>query len=130
MSRAYDLLRPNGLNLLPALTLLVPVYFVLLLVTGLPFIGMVFPAVITVVVWYGTACAVDTLTQRRILKIAIASVAAIVSIILCFILVRSMTMLRDPVHDPGMVCDPAHVPATTTLSPLSSPQPHHLQPSR
>jgi hypothetical protein len=57
---------------------------------------------------------IDHLVQSRPVKIAIASVAVLVSIVLGSLLVRSMTMVCDPVHDPGVVCDPVHVPETTT----------------
>jgi hypothetical protein len=123
MSRAHDLFRPNGLKLLLALTLLVPVYFVLVLVIGFPYRDMVFPAAITVFVSYGAACVLDDVIQSRTLKIAIASVAAIVSIILGYILVRSMTMVCDPVHDPGMVCDPVHLPETTAPTVIATTGP-------
>jgi hypothetical protein len=113
MSRANDLFRPNGLKLLLALTLLVPVFFVLALVTAFPYSDMLLPAAITVFISYGAACVIDGAIQSRTVKITIASVAAIASIILGYILVRSMTMVCDPVHDPGMVCDPVHLPETT-----------------
>ena len=44
MSRAHDLFRPNGLKLLLAATLAIPVFFVLVLVTGFPYNNLVFPA--------------------------------------------------------------------------------------
>ena len=128
MSRAHDLFRPNGLKLLLAATLLVPVFFVIVLVNGFPYSDMIFPAAITVVISYVAACVIDDAVQSRSVKIAIASVAALVSIILGSILVRSMTMVCDPVHDPGhIVCDPVHVPEQQPLhrplSPRSSPRP-------
>ena len=110
MTRSHDLFRPNGLNLLLALTLLIPVFFAIVFITGFPYRDMIFPAAVTVVISYTAACVIDDLIQSRTLKILIASVAAIVSIILGYILVRSMTMVCDPVHDPGMVCDPVHTP--------------------
>jgi hypothetical protein len=114
MTRAHDLFRPNGLKLLLALTLLVPVWFALTLVNGYPYGNPVFPAALTLVLAYAAACVVDDLVQSRTIKILIASVAAIVSILLGYIMVRSMTMVCDPVHDPGgMVCDPVHIPDTT-----------------
>ena len=118
MTSAYDLFRPNGLKLLLALTLIVPIYFALLLVTGFPHYSMLLPAIITLVISYGAACVLDEVIQSRTIKILIASVAAVVSIILGYILIRSMTMVCDPVHDPGhIVCDPVHVPESPTAAP-------------
>ena len=121
MTRAYDLFRPNGLKLVLAATLLVPVFFMIVLVNGFPYSDMVFPAAITIVISYAAACVLDNVIQSRTIKIAIASVAALVSIILGSIIVRSMTMVCDPVHDPGgMVCDPVHIPETTTITPMQT----------
>ena len=116
MTSAYNPFRPNGLKLLLAFTLLVPVFFFgIVLVTGFPYNNMVFPAAITIVISYVAACVLDEVIQSRTIKILIASVAALVSIILGYILVRSMTMVCDPVHDPGhIICDPVHLPETTT----------------
>jgi len=110
MSRAHDLFRPNGLKLLLAVTLLVPGFFSLVLVNGFPYNDLIFPSVITMVICYVAACVIDDAIKSRPVKIAIASIAALVSIILGSILVRSMTMVCDPVHDPGMICDPVHEP--------------------
>jgi hypothetical protein len=117
MTSTYNPFRPNGLKLLLTLTLLVPVYFFgIVLVTGFPFRDMVIPAAITIVISYVAACVLDEVIQSRTTKILIASVAAIVSIILGYILFRGMTMVCDPVHDPGhIVCDPVHIPETTTV---------------
>jgi hypothetical protein len=117
MSRAHDLFRPNGLKLLLAVTLIIPVFFVLVLVTGFPYNDLLFPVAITVVISYAAACVIDDAVQSRTIKIAIASVAALVSIILGSLIVRSMTMVCDPVHDPGIICDPVHVPDPTTAAP-------------
>jgi hypothetical protein len=123
MSRAHDLFRPNRLKLLLAATLIIPVFFILVLVTGFPYNDMIFPAVITVVISYVIACVTDDAVQSRTLKIAIASVAALVSIILGSLLIRSMTIICDPVHDPGMVCDPVHIPETTEPAVITTVRP-------
>ncbi|RPI38634.1 MAG: hypothetical protein EHM53_08490 [Methanoregulaceae archaeon] len=117
MSRAHDLFRPNGLKLLLAATLLVPVFFVIVLVNGFLYNDLIFPSVITTVISYGAACVIDDAIRSRPVKIAIASGAALVSIILGSILVRGMTMVCDPVHDPGMVCDPVHTPEPAAGAP-------------
>ena len=117
MSRAYDLFRPNGLKLLLAVTLLVPGFFLLVLVNGFPHNNLIFPSVITMVICYVAACVIDDAIKSRPVKIAIATIAALVSIILGSILVRSMTMVCDPVHDPGMICDPVHIPQPATDAP-------------
>ena len=117
MSRAHDLFRPNGLKLLLAATLFVPCFFVIVLVTGFPYNDLIFTAVITMVISYVAACVIDDAIRSRPVKIAIASAAALVSIILGSILVRGMTMVCDPVHDPGMVCDPVHTPEPATGAP-------------
>jgi hypothetical protein len=114
MIRAHDLFRPNGLKLLLALTLIVPVFFVITLASGFPYSDMLLLAAITVVISYGAACVIDDAIQSRTTKIAIASVAALISIVLGYIFTQTMTMVCDPVHDPGgVVCDPVHIPTTT-----------------
>jgi hypothetical protein len=118
MSRAHDLLWPDRLKLLLGATLIVPVFFLMVLVTGFPSGGMVFMAALTLVISYLAACAIDNAIQSRTLKILIASAAAIVSIVLGSILIRSMSVVCDPVHDPGtIVCDPVHIPETATPAP-------------
>ena len=113
MTGAQDFFRPNGLKLILAATLVVPTLFIILLITGFSLRVPAVPAALAIVIGYTAACVLDTAVQSRTLKIAIASVAALVSIILGSILIQSMTMVCDPVHDPGMVCDPVHVPETT-----------------
>ena len=115
MTIAYDLFRPNGLKLLLAVTFIIPVFFALVLSTGFSYGNIVFPAAITIVISYIAACVLDEVIQSRTIKILIASVAAVVSLILGYILVRSMSVVCDPVHDPGhIICDPVHLPETTT----------------
>lgn len=131
MSRAHDLFRPDELKILLAATLIVPVFFLIVLVTGYPYSDMVFPAAITFVISYVAACVIDDAIQSRTTKILIASVAAVVSIILGYILIRSMTMVCDPVHDPGhIVCDPVHTPepATTVPTVIATVQPPSTPP--
>jgi hypothetical protein len=118
MTIAYDLFRPNGLKLLLAVTLIIPVFFALVLSTGFSSSNIVVPAAITIVISYIVACVLDEVIQSRTSKILIASVAAVVSLILGYILVRSMSVVCDPVHDPGhIVCDPVHTPASPTTAP-------------
>jgi hypothetical protein len=130
MSRAHDLFRPNRLKILLAATLLVPVFFLIVLINGFPYSDMVLPIAVTIVISYAAACVLDEAIQSRTVKIAIASVAALVSIILGYILVRSMTMVCDPVHEPGgIICDPVHVPETTPVVPaVITPPPHPTTP--
>lgn len=128
MSRAHDLFRPNRLKLLLAATLIIPVFFVLVLVTGFPYNDMLFPAAITIVIGYATACIIDDVVQSRTLKIAIASAAALVSIIIGSLLLRSMTVICDPVHDPGMVCDPVHIPETPEPTVIATVRPGETTP--
>lgn len=117
MSRAHDLFLPDGLKLLLAITLLLPVFFIFVLINGFPYNDLIFPAVVAVVVSYAAACVVDDLVKSRTIKILIATVAAVISIILGYLLVRSLTMVCDPVHDPGgMICDPVHTPEPATVA--------------
>lgn len=51
---------------------------------------------------------IDYFIKSRTIKIVIASISALISIIIGFITLASMTMVCDPVHD--VVCDPVHVP--------------------
>ncbi|MFA5269067.1 MAG: hypothetical protein WC379_13950 [Methanoregula sp.] len=113
MSGASDFLRPSGFRLILAATLVIPTLFLVLIVSGFTMWDPLVPVGIAIVIGYAAACVIDRLVRNRALKIAIASVAALVSIILGSLLVRSMTIICDPVHDPGMVCDPVHIPDTT-----------------
>jgi hypothetical protein len=130
MTGALNFLRPNRLKLILAATLIVPTLFCVLLITGFSLWEPVVPVVIALVIGSLAACVIDYLVQSRTLKIAIASVAALVSIILGYLMVRSMTMVCDPVHDPGMVCDPVHIPDTTTTAPtvIATVQPPSTSP--
>lgn len=112
MSGSTDLIRPTGIKLLLAATFVIPVLFLVLLITGLTLWEPLVPVALSAVIAYGAACAADTCIQSRVMKIAVASAAALVSIFLGSLLIRSMTLVCDPVHDPGMVCDPVHVPET------------------
>lgn len=118
MSRAGDLFQPNRMKLLLALTFLVPVFFLVVLAGGFLYQDKTFPLVITTIVSYLAACLVDDGIQSRSVKIFIASVSAIISILAAYLLTRSMTMVCDPVHDPGnIVCDPVHIPEPATTAP-------------
>lgn len=121
MSRAHDLFRPNGMKLLLAATLVVPVFFGYVVVNGFPYSGLLVPAAVTVVISYAAAAIIDSAIQSRTAKIAVASIAALVSIVLGSFLVRSMTLVCDPVHDPGLICDPVHVPDTTPVPTVITP---------
>ena len=117
MTGTGDFIVPDRLRLILAASLVVPSLFVILLVTGLDLWEPLFPVILAVIAAYFLACIIDYTIQSRTLKIAVASVAALVSIVIGSIMVRSMTMVCDPVHDPGMVCDPVHVPETPTEVP-------------
>ncbi|NMB79169.1 MAG: hypothetical protein GYA23_08755 [Methanomicrobiales archaeon] len=112
-----DLFSPNGTKLLLAGTLVIPFWFVLLIVTGL-MIDMTILLVITLIISYVAGCVLDAAIESQTAKIAIASVAALISIVLGYLVYQSMTMICDPVHDPGgTICDPVHVPETPTGAP-------------
>lgn len=112
MTGASEIMRPSGFRVILAATLVVPTLFCLMLVTGFNLDDPVLLVAVAIVIGYVAACIIDHGVQSRSIKIAIASVSALVSIILGSLIVRSMTMVCDPVHDPGMVCDPVHVPET------------------
>jgi hypothetical protein len=112
MTGLSDFVYPGRMKLLLAATFLVPALFLVLLVTGSDLWEPLVPAALAAAVAYAAACTADYGIRSRPLKIAIASVAALASIVLGSLLVRSMTLVCDPVHDPGMVCDPVHVPET------------------
>jgi hypothetical protein len=127
MTGAQDIILPNGLKLLLAATLVVPALFLVLLVTGFSLWEPAVPVAIAIVAAYAAACIIDHLVQSRAIKIAVASVAALVSILLGSVLIRSITLVCDPVHDPGMVCDPVHTPGPSaaptviaTVQPVST----------
>jgi hypothetical protein len=113
MTAGRDLLLPDGLKLLLTLTLIIPLLFVIWVFTGFSPESLYIPFILAVIFSYAAACIIDYAIQNRTLKIAIASIAALVSIILGSILVRSMTMT--------MVCDPVHVPETTTVPTVITP---------
>ena len=109
-----DPVRPVGLKLVLALTLIIPALFLVLTATALTLDEPLLPVAIAVAVACSLAWAIDRFIRSRTTKIAIAAAAAIASILLGQILVRGMTLVCDPVHEPGIVCDPVHVPDTTT----------------
>lgn len=118
MTGAPDFFQPDGQKLILAVTLIVPALFVVLLVTGFSLKDPVVPVAIAIAAACTAACIIDRLVRSRTIKIAVAAVAAILSIILGYILVRSMTIVCDPVHDPGhIVCDPVHTPGPATAAP-------------
>ncbi len=108
-----DPLQQHGMKILLTATLVIPSLFIVLAVTGLTLWEPFIPVALSFCIAILAAIAIDHLVQSRTLKIAVAAIAALVSILLGSILVRSMTMVCDPVHDPGLVCDPVHVPDTT-----------------
>lgn len=109
-----EALRPSGLKVLLAVTLVVPAFFLIQIVPGFGLHDLLVPVILAIVLAYWVACMIDYLVQSRTTKIAIATVAAIVSIVLGYIFTQTMTMVCDPVHDPGgVVCDPVHIPTTT-----------------
>jgi hypothetical protein len=121
-------IRPNRTKLILAATLVVPSLFFVLIVTGFTLWDPLIPIAIAIVIAYASACVIDRLVENRTLKIAIASVAALVSIVIGSILVRSMTIICDPVHDPGMVCDPVHIPETTEPTVIATVRPLETTP--
>jgi hypothetical protein len=124
-----EALRPNGLKVLLAITLMVPAFFIIQVVPGYSWDNLLIPVILAIVLAYWVACMIDYLVQSRTTKIAIATVAAIVSIVLGYIFTQTMTMVCDPVHIPTttpaviattgpttttpMIFDPVHVPTTT-----------------
>ncbi|MFA4824811.1 MAG: hypothetical protein WC593_06585 [Methanoregula sp.] len=114
MTASDSLLQPNGLKLILAVTLLLPLFVVVVLLFMLTDIDILILVVITLVVSYLAACLIDSLVDNRNVKIAIASIAALITLGLGYLIVRSMTVICDPVHDPGgIICDPVHIPDTT-----------------
>jgi ribose/xylose/arabinose/galactoside ABC-type transport system permease subunit len=113
MTGAGDLLQPTRLRLILAATLIIPVLFFLVIISEITEGDLLVFAVLALVISYIAACGIDHLIENRTVKIAIASVAALVSLVLGYLVIRSMTMVYDPVHPPGIVCDPVHEPGTT-----------------
>lgn len=122
MSGISDIMQPTTFRIILAATLVVPVLFLFMLATGFILDDPVIMLAIAIVIGYALACGIDYIVQSRTSKIAIATIAAIVSIILGSLIVRSMTMVCDPVHDPGLVCDPVHVPETTEPTVIATVQ--------
>lgn len=117
MTGTGEFIVPGRLRLILTATLVVPSLFVILLLTGLDLRNPLFPVILAIIGAYLLACIIDYVIVSRTLKIAVASVAALVSVVIGSLLLRSMTMVCDPVHDPGIVCDPVHVPDTPTQVP-------------
>ena len=116
MTDAGELLRPGRMKILLAVTLFLPVcllvYFLGSIAVETP--GILATGILGIPVSYAAGCVIDASVQSRPIKIAIASIAALVSILLGYIFTQTMTMVCDPVHDPGgVVCDPVHIPPTT-----------------
>jgi hypothetical protein len=121
-------IRPDRIKLILAATLVVPSLFFVLILTGFTLWEPIIPTAIAIVIAYALACVIDRLVENRTFKIAIASVAALVSIVIGSVLVRSMTIICDPVHDPGMVCDPVHIPETTEPTVIATVRPLETTP--
>jgi len=126
MTSLRDLFRPNGMKLVLAVTLLVPVFLLLLLLSlflSLVFGGglkvyladPIFLVLLAAVVSYVAGCIVDHSTGNRTLKVVVASLAALVSIVLGYLFVR---IVMQPT-----VCDPVHIPTEqpTIITPATSP---------
>ncbi|OPX65283.1 MULTISPECIES: hypothetical protein [unclassified Methanoregula] len=128
MSGSADIIRPNGAKLLLAATFLIPSLFLVLLITGFTLWEPLVPVALSAVIAYGAACAADSCIRSRVMKIAVASAAALASIFLGSLLIRSMTLVCDPVHDPGLVCDPVHVPETPEPSVIPTVMPAETTP--
>ncbi len=113
-----DCFLPEPLRLILAATLVIPVLAVILIVTGWGLSSPLVPVVLAIIVAYIAACLIDYFVKSRTAKIAVASVAALASLAIGYLLIRSMTMVCDPVHEPGgIVCDPVHVPETPPTVP-------------
>jgi hypothetical protein len=91
---------PSGLKIDMALTLMVPIFSVIFIVSGFEFNDVTFSIILTIAISYAASCVLDQTVKSRTVKIIIASVAALVSILLGYILVRGMIMVCDPVHTP------------------------------
>lgn len=118
MTGICDFFRPNGLKVILALTFLVPVYVAIMLAAGFPYPDTVVAAALAVIISYGAACVLDCCIGSRTVKIAIAAVAGVLSIILGYLFTQTVHVVCDPVHDPGrIVCDPVHTPAPATTEP-------------
>jgi hypothetical protein len=108
-----ELLKPNGFNILLSITLIVPS----LLISGLLLdkllnaipLGFLWVIVLGIVISYAISACIDKFIQNKTIKIIIASISALISIVITYIVIRSMTMVCDPVHRP-VVCDPVHKP--------------------
>ena len=114
MTDLMELLWPNKLKVLLAVTLVVPAFFIIQVVPGYSRDNLLIPLILAIVLAYWVASFIDLFIESRTTKIAIATIAAIVSIVLGYLFTQATTMVCDPVHDPGgVVCDPVHVPTTT-----------------
>jgi hypothetical protein len=122
MTAAKDLFRPNGLKILLALTLLLPILFLVMIFAGLLLYNPVILIILACVISYVVSSLVDHFIKSRTVKIIIASLAALISIVLGYVFVRSMMQVCDPVHTP-QVFDPVHTPTQqpTVITPATTP---------
>ena len=119
MPTLKEFIIPNPLKIALMLSLLTPIFFVSMFIDILSFHNVIFIVIITLIFSYLIAALLDTFIKSRTVKIIIASILGIVSIlILIVIYIYSTTMICDPVHNPSdNVYDPVHSPATSGSSP-------------
>jgi len=96
-----DFIKPNGLKIVLALVLLIPSFILSFIVLSITFQNFLVLIILGIVLSYLIAGLLDSLIKNKTVKIVIASVSALISIIIGYIWVRSMTMVCDPVHIPS-----------------------------
>jgi len=128
MAAAVEFFRPNWLKLVLALTLILPIFtalmFILVVLSGwfhthvnpLAYLNFNLLVILMCLAGYLAGCLLDFFLKSRPLKIAIAVVAAFVTIVIGYIFLFGRIGVSDPVHRP-MVCDPVHTVVRTTPVP-------------
>jgi hypothetical protein len=77
--------------------------------------------VVGLVLSYLIGCIIDTSIQNEKIKITIAIISGIISLLIVYLIYRVITepVICDPVHVPGnnqTICDPVHTPSDKSNS--------------
>lgn len=100
-----DFIKPNGLKVILALVLLIPSFILSFIVISITFQNVLVLILMGIIFSYFFACLLDSLIKNKTIKIVFASISALVSIIIGYIWIRSMTMVCDPVHHVPTECE-------------------------
>jgi hypothetical protein len=108
MTNIKDLLKPTGLKIVLSLALLVPSLILSFIVISFSLQKIIFLIVLGIVISYLIASFLDYFIKSRNVKIIIASISGLVSVVAAYIIYK---IISEPV-----ICDPVHEPSQCELA--------------